>query len=80
MKLYTEEQVKRAIDIADDNPDLFEYYDILSKLTPIELPTDEEVEAGFDTHNEKYYIFTEGAKWVIEQIKEQAKSFAKGSE
>lgn len=71
MKLYTEEQVKRAIDIADDNADLLEYDEILSKLTPIELPSDDEIEEQFDTHDEKYYIFSEGAKWVIEQIKQQ---------
>jgi len=72
MNIYTEDQVKRAIDISDENPDLLPYDEILSKLEPIKLPSNEEIEAEFDTHNEKYYIFTEGAKWVIEQIKQQA--------
>ena len=43
MKLFTEEQVKRAIDIADENSDLLEYDEILSKLTSIELPDYEKV-------------------------------------
>ena len=42
--------------------------EILERLTPIELPSDEEIEEGFDTHNEKYYIFSEGAKWMRDKI------------
>ncbi len=74
IKLYTEEQVKRAIDIADDNADLLEYDDILSKLTPIELPSDEEterIELGSGMHDFYKGGFIEGAKWVIEKIKQQ---------
>ena len=82
MKLYTEEQVKRAIDIADDNADLLEYEEILSKLTPIELPSDEEIEnyANFafpyteEKRGDSYVAYRGmkiGAKWVIEQIKQQ---------
>ena len=82
MKLYTEEQVKRAIDIADDSADLLEYDEILSKLTPIELPSDEEIEKNnpyeylvgskyYSPQNLKYW--EEGAKWVIEHIKQQEK-------
>ena len=44
-KLYTEEQVRRAIDIIDDSHHQLEYYEVLEKLTPIELPSDEEIEA-----------------------------------
>ena len=70
MKLYTEEQVKRAIDIADDNADLLEYNEILSKLTPIELPSDEEIN---DEATNWWYPspFRAGAKWVINHIKQQ---------
>ena len=47
MKLYTQEQVKEMIDDAHNGID--GYYDIFKKHTPIELPTDEEIEkAGFD--------------------------------
>ena len=72
MKLYTEEQVKRAIDIADDNTDLLEYSKILSELTPIELPSDEEI---YDEATNWWgsSAFRAGAKWVIEQIKRQGK-------
>lgn len=72
MKLYTEEQVKRAIDIADDNADLLEYNEILSKLTPIELPSDEEIEGACNEELNgllSTFGFRKGAKWVIEQIK-----------
>lgn len=42
MKLYTEEQVKEMIDDAHNGID--GYYDIFKKHTPIELPSDEEIE------------------------------------
>lgn len=71
MKLYTEEQVK----------EICKYFDFpikvineILKLTPIELPSDEEVEnyanetQVMHSHSE---IFVEGAKWVIEKIKQQ---------
>lgn len=87
MKLYTEEQVKRAIDIADDNTDLLEYSEIISELTPIELPSDEDIDKKNQEIFGKDYIvdmgtnlkyayldaFEVGAKWVIEQIKQQDK-------
>lgn len=74
MKLYTEEQVKRAIDIADDNADLLEYNEILSKLTPIELPSDEEIEGACNEELNgllSTFGFRKGAKWVIGHIKKQ---------
>ena len=42
MKLYTEEQVIKAIDIAEYR--IYEFQKILEQLTPIELPSDEEIE------------------------------------
>lgn len=89
MKLYTEEQVKRAIDIADDNPDLFEYDEILSKLTPIELPSDDLILAqAKDVYSDpmiwapgeqliRCAVYEHGAHWVIDQIKQQAKKHGK---
>ena len=80
MKLYTEKQVKQAIHIKSNNIDLLTSDDILGSLTPIELPSDEEVEKNnpyeylvgskyYSPQNLKYW--EEGAKWVIEQIKQQ---------
>jgi hypothetical protein len=42
MKLYTEEQMSMAINVAKANPS--QAHLILEQLTPIELPTDEEIE------------------------------------
>ena len=76
MKLYTEEDVKKAIEIArqcdsDCGGVYFEYevdYMILEELTPIELPSDEEIidkalEVGY-TNN----LFTLGAKWMRDKL------------
>ena len=75
MKLYTEEQVIKALELSKTvgwGEKGMEYIysdnEILERLTPIELPSDEEIEEGFDTHNEKYYIFSEGAKWMRDKI------------
>lgn len=78
-KLYTEEQVRKAIKA--DNWTHSEN-EILKKLTPIELPSDEEIE---DKSIEKCFIespyiqdvcehyFETGAKWMKEQILNQNK-------
>ena len=83
MKLYTEEQIRESL---NDN---FNFGDraidfALSKLTPIELPSDEKV----DLYSNAMYpdfvwevegamirklAHSNGAKWVIEQIKQQCK-------
>jgi len=82
MKLYTEEQV-RMLDINTGDITIDEVIDC---LTPIELPSDEEV----DKENEKVFgrdyivdmgtnlkwayreAFEVGAKWVINHIEHQA--------
>ena len=73
MKLYTEKQVVNAIQITVmDKP--ITYAEVLEKLTPIELPSDEEIdkiELGSGMHDFYKGGFIEGAKWVIEQIKQQ---------
>lgn len=97
MKLYTEEQIKEAIKLArvhkpNDFITWFHNYDddIIDSLTPIELPSDEEIEteaediypinvggdmwmANRDEVNKGYKQegFIDGAKWVIEHIKQQ---------
>ena len=78
MKLYTEEQVREIASTiylghfdCNDTPD-----DLVDELTPIELPSDEEIEYEanetqvLQSHS---VTFVEGAKWVIEQIKQQEK-------
>ena len=79
MKLYTEEQVLRMLEVCRDS-DLYEHIltfeDIVKTETPIELPSDEEIE------NESPYVpkdshiicfahqdgFIDGAIWLREKI------------
>ena len=76
MKLYTEEQVKQAMSALNDVKYMYHSSDeIFDSLTPIQLPSDEEIE---EKSNKRWWkgatppsSFTEGAKWVIEQIKQQ---------
>lgn len=76
MKLYTEEQVREVVkkafwqDFYDDDTD----ESLMNELTPIELPSDEEIERielGSGMHDFYKGGFIEGAKWVIEHIKQQ---------
>ena len=76
MKLYTEEQVRKAMLMWHEGL-TFEY--VLEHLTPIELPSDEEISViamglyGFKATSIKnvleYKAFKRGAKWVINKIK-----------
>ena len=79
MKLYTEEELLKAIQYGRD------YYDgwvmtepeILKLLTPIELPSDEEIEKEIESHEhitlELGAGFRAGAKMVIYKILNQNK-------
>ena len=82
MKIYTEEQVKRAmlhsylsgVERPADYLPIEE--SILNELTPIELPSDEEIEQEayykVSDHTENPYAsFKSGAKWLREQILNQ---------
>lgn len=75
MKLYTEEQVKETIKLSrnvykEGYPLTIE--EILKKLTPIQLPSDEEIEkAGYHCENKDCFI--DGADWMKEQILNQNK-------
>ena len=80
VKLYTEEQVKMAIQMADKYNYLItlEECGILNQLTPIELPTDEEIEkANPFVFGSKHLgtrdmdIWELGAKWMRDKIQEQ---------
>ena len=72
MKLYTKEQVIEMI--YDAHNGIVGYDDIFKKQTPIELPSDEEIYLRSETQSEHSLYnmgFKYGAKWVIEQIKQQ---------
>jgi hypothetical protein len=77
MKLYTEEQVREAIELAREGIRIYRVNEfetekefdhsedyILTSLTPIELPSDEEI-------SEKLSFHADGARWVINRIKQQ---------
>jgi hypothetical protein len=81
MKLFTEEQVKHAIQMARASQNLFttpfiyDKYEILEQLTPIELPSDEEIkDASLEGVDGGHYDispaeeFQRGAKFVINKI------------
>jgi hypothetical protein len=83
MKLYTEEQVKQIFANLNDATLSFygyemEYY--CNSVTPIELPSDDEIEKFAEKESEvqgwdEYYgisqTFIDGAKWIKEQILNQ---------
>ena len=89
MKLYTEEQVKKAIKLSLLNAKLFIHkglgddkyfptvYEALKNLTPIELPSDEEIAYEAITwkvfNMEQIEAFKYGVKWAKEQILNQNK-------
>lgn len=72
MKLYSEKEIVRAIQLTVfEKPET--YLEVINKLTPIELPTWEEVNKQSEIFNltTSRDIFFVGAKWVIEKIKQQ---------
>lgn len=76
-KLYTEEQMIQAFAYGRTLEPFDSFDDFIASLTPIQLPTDEEIEMAApyvprDAHD--YYVgdrdgFIEGAKWYREQLK-----------
>lgn len=73
MKLYTEKQVRRLIEHYYDVN--WTIYDEFDELTPIELPSDEEIKeyvksTGYYGHCTQEYHegIEEGAKYVINKI------------
>jgi|688.fasta_scaffold425262_2 hypothetical protein len=83
MKLYTEEQVNTMLRRArlhnQDDTEMFTNEYLIADETPIELPSDEEIEEAspiVNINSHDYYFghkdgFIEGAEWVIEQIKQE---------
>lgn len=74
MKLYTEEQVREILKKAfwQDFNDGDTEDNLINELTPIELPTDEEIDNEFAPANEIIdevtYMFIEGVKWMRDKI------------
>jgi hypothetical protein len=75
MKLYTEEQLMKAIELAkyceyDCGGVYFDFNldSILLKLTPIELPSDEEIENYARQSGLVHQFITMGAKWMRNKI------------
>jgi hypothetical protein len=73
MKLYTEEQVRKMLQVCIDS-DLYEHIltfeDILKTQTPIELPSDEELRKEFDVDEFDPYdlAYLGGAIWMRDKI------------
>jgi hypothetical protein len=58
MKLYTEEEVKKAISIAEYQD--YEYEQIIDELTPIEVPSDDIIKEAANGNIDGY----NGAMWL----------------
>ena len=77
MKIYTEEQVIELMywisPVYIDREDIKIFLE--NKSTPIELPSDEEIEkeASWLIDDDMNISFIEGAKWIKEQILNQNK-------
>jgi hypothetical protein len=77
MKLYTEEQVNKAIRFGftlaiSTTPGFKEYKkEFIDSLTPIELPSDEEIESlPWGSAVDNYHVegFKGGAKWMRDKL------------
>ena len=78
MKLYTEEQVNTMLSRArlhnQDDTEMFTNEYLIAYETPIQLPSDEEIDKRFDTSSNRLDSqmyesgFRDGAKWMKEQI------------
>jgi hypothetical protein len=65
MKLYTEKQLERAMDLYKRNVSKNR---IVESLTPIELPTDEEIENYARQSGLVHPFISRGAKWMRDKI------------
>jgi len=76
MKLYTEEQVKAML-INTDKFTPLHIDHLMDEITPIELPSDEEIEKEFTailvTEEIKFDDMIEGAKWMRDKIQGDSK-------
>ena len=73
MKLYTEEQVKEAIRLANlstnvfTTPVMYSKQEVLEQLIPIELPSDDEMGKILEPHSDEYAAGYYGAINMIEE-------------
>lgn len=68
MKLYTEEQVRNAMDFARGHHRMSDTQ-FIETLTPIELPSDSEIiEASHNIKYTQFIPFAKGAKWMRDKI------------
>lgn len=74
MKVYTEEKLREAIQMADKHHYLLasEESEIIESLNPIELPSDEEIwdKADEEESLSGHYAVMRGAQWMRDKIKE----------
>ena len=80
MKLYTEEDIKQVINLSRESYGYdgykFDENEIFKELTPIELPSDEDLEKAQKEQRltmEEMCRFEEGVEWLIERINNQNK-------
>ncbi len=64
MKLYTEEEIIRAIELSDGRS----IDEVLAGLTPIELPSDDEIYEQAKGHSTFAPSFIYGAEWMRDKI------------
>jgi hypothetical protein len=76
MKLYTEEQVKKAIEMSRSSynffttPFIYSEHEVIQQLKSTETPSDEEIDkADNEKDRSKHYAFMRGAKWMRDKIK-----------
>ena len=79
MKLYTEEQVRQMLEVCRDS-DLYEHIltfeDILKTQTPIELPSDEEIEEKLNVAYGNGY--EQGEMDFYKKMQEKGNEYADG--
>jgi len=84
MKLYTEEELLKAIQLGRNYGGwITTEPEILKQLTPIELPSDEDIKNNSEhfEYTDGVYGFKEGVKWMKEQIlRKEDKTFKKKSQ
>jgi hypothetical protein len=76
MKLYTEEQVKKAIEMSRSSynffttPFIYGEHEVIRQLKSIELPSDEEVmqEIQFDEFDPDDITYLAGINWMRDKI------------
>jgi hypothetical protein len=71
MKLYTEEQVRKMLEVcilSDKYPDALTLNDVVKTQTPIQLPSDEEIYEQAKSQSTFAPSFIYGAEWMRNKI------------